>query len=205
MKVKVCGMRQPENIRQVERAGADWIGFICYSKSPRFVGENAIPPTPNAKRVGVFVNADFPEIMGYASRLNLHIIQLHGHESPCLCKQLRAEGFQVMKAFQAKTSDWDAETEPYAPCCDYFLFDTPCAGYGGSGQSFQWDLLSGYHGDTPFFLSGGLRPESLEALQAFSHPQWVGIDLNSGFEVSPGLKDAALLQSFITQFKTTTL
>lgn len=201
MIVKVCGMRQPDNIQQVEQTGLDWMGFICYPKSPRFIGESVIPPTPNVKRVGVFVNAGFYEIMDFAKRLNLHIIQLHGHESADLCEKIHAEGLLVMKAFQANTSDWKNQTEPYTPYCDYFLFDTPCSDYGGSGHSFQWNLLSGYNGSTPFLLSGGLRPESISALQNFSHPQWIGIDLNSGFEIAPGLKDAALIQSFITKLK----
>lgn len=92
-------------------------------------------------------------------------------------------------------------TESYATCCDYFLFDTPCNGYGGSGKSFDWEMLTHYHGETPFLLSGGLKPESLDALLNFSHPHWAGIDLNSGFEQVPGLKDAAVLSDFIDSFK----
>lgn len=100
-----------------------------------------------------------------------------------------------------RTPDDLLATESYAACCDYFLFDTPCNGYGGSGKSFDWEMLTHYHGETPFLLSGGLKPESLDALLKFSHSSWAGIDLNSGFEQAPGLKDAAALSDFIYSFK----
>lgn len=100
-----------------------------------------------------------------------------------------------------RTPDDLLATESYAACCDYFLFDTPCNGYGGSGKSFDWEILTHYHGETPFLLSGGLKPENLDALLKFSHSSWAGIDLNSGFELTPGLKDAAALSDFINSFK----
>lgn len=201
MIVKVCGMKYPENIRQVARYGADWMGFICYEKSPRFIGTETPEKTPHMKRVGVFVNPTPDYVTSCASRLNLQMAQLHGNESPDLCRKLRESGLEIIKAFQAGRTNLGIETEPYAACCDYFLFDTPCSCHGGSGISFDWKLLSQYQGRTPFLLSGGIRPESLQDLANFHHPSWAGIDLNSGFELQPARKDAASLHSFITQFK----
>ena len=194
-------MKYPENIRQVTQCGADWMGFICYEKSPRFIDIEIPEKTPHMKRVGVFVNPT-PDYVTYcASRLNLQMAQLHGNESPDLCRTLRKAGLGIIKAFQAGRTNLETETEPYAACCDYFLFDTPCSSHGGSGISFDWKLLSQYHGQTPFLLSGGIRPESLQELARFHHPAWAGIDLNSGFELQPAQKDAAALHSFITHFK----
>lgn len=118
-----------------------------------------------------------------------------------VCREVQQTGLRVIKAFSLRTPDDLLATESYAACCDYFLFDTPCNGYGGSGKSFDWEMLTHYHGETPFLLSGGLKPESLDALLKFSHPRWAGIDLNSGFEQAPGLKDAAALSDFIDSFK----
>ena len=198
MIVKVCGMKCPKNIRQVGQCGADWMGFICYERSPRFIGTEIPIETPHMKRVGVFVNSDFDHIMDYVRRLSLQMVQLHGSESPQLCERLRAEGLEVIKAFPGNNV---SQTDSYAPYCNYFLFDTPCSRHGGSGRTFDWTTLSLYKEETPFLLSGGICPDSLQALAEFYHPQWVGIDLNSGFELSPALKDATALHSFITQFK----
>lgn len=201
MIVKVCGMRQPENIREVEQAGADWIGLICYDRSPRFVSSVPSYLPQHSKRIGVFVNEDYASITHRAHELNLDYLQLHGKETPELCKKLHEEDFRLIKAFALrKASDLEC-TYAYAPYCDYFLFDTPCHGYGGSGQSFDWNILKNYKGDTPFLLSGGIRPESLSALSGFHHRRWAGIDLNSGFETAPAQKDAKQLASFIEQFK----
>ena len=201
MIVKVCGMRDAENIRAIEAAGADWIGFIFYEHSPRYVSETPSYLPDHAKRIGVFVNATFDEIIKKAQQLQLHYIQLHGHESPQLCIALRAKGLGVIKVFSLHTTSDLVQTEAYANCCDYFLFDTPCSGYGGSGELFDWKILAHYHGNTPFLLSGGIQPDSLAALSHFYHPQWAGIDLNSGFEIKPGLKSVSLLHTFILQFK----
>ena len=200
MIVKVCGMRQPENIREVEQAGADWIGLICYDRSPRFVSSVPSYLPQHSKRIGV-VNEDYAGITHRAHELNLDYLQLHGKETPELCKKLHEEDFRLIKAFALRKASDLEYTYAYAPYCDYFLFDTPCHGYGGSGQSFDWNILKNYKGDTPFLLSGGIRPESLSALSGFHHRRWAGIDLNSGFETAPAQKDAKQLASFIEQFR----
>ena len=177
----------------------------CRDKAPE---ETAAPETAETEylpetvqKVGVFVNASLSRIRERVAAWQLDYIQLHGKESPELCREVQQTGLRDIKAFSLRTPDDLLATESYAACCDYFLFDTPCNGYGGSGKSFDWEMLTHYHGETPFLLSGGLKPESLDALLKFSHPRWAGIDLNSGFEQAPGLKDAAALSDFIDSFK----
>lgn len=201
MIVKVCGMRDAENIRQVEQTGADWMGFIDYDRSPRYV--EGIPEylPASLQKVGVFVNASLPHIQERIADWRLDFVQLHGKESPDFCQQLRPTGVKVIKAFSLRTPEDVQATEEYVPYCDYFLFDTPCKEYGGSGKAFDWKLLTHYQGSVPFLLSGGLNPTSLKALSAFHHPRWAGIDLNSGFEQAPGIKDTASLSTFIHSFK----
>lgn len=199
MIVKVCGMTEAENIRQTERAGAGWIGFIFYPRSPRYVRRMPDYLPEHARRVGVFVNAPTETISDTARQWGLHLVQLHGKESPAQCLKLRKTGLGVIKAFSIADEQSFDTLPDYEETCDFFLFDTPCAAYGGSGRSFDWSLLAAYHGHTPFLLSGGLNPSSAEALAAFSHPQWAGIDLNSGFELAPGIKDTEKLAAFLKQ------
>lgn len=201
MIVKVCGLREAANIRDVETVGADWMGFVCYPKSLRYVAGVPDYLPRKARRVGVFVDATLVEIMTRVGQLGLDTVQLHGGESPALCRKLHSVGLRVIKAFALRRSSDLAAVVAYDGACDYYLFDTPCVGYGGSGRMFDWELLSGYGGPTPFLLSGGLRPASFSVLREFHHPCWAGIDLNSGFETAPGVKDAAALADFIEQFK----
>ena len=190
-------MREADNIREVEQCGADWMGFIFYAPSPRnlIVRPEYLPA--DTKRVGVFVNADFETIAEKIKEYQLNLIQLHGNESPETCLRLKQQGIEVIKAFAIRSAKDFEQTVTYTDACDYFLFDTPCIGYGGSGKSFDWSLLQFYQGKTPFLLSGGIRTDSLGALAAFHHPAWAGIDLNSGFETTPAHKDAAALKTFI--------
>jgi phosphoribosylanthranilate isomerase len=210
MIVKVCGMRQAGNILRVAALGVDWIGFIFWEKSKRYLGEEegerARETTREASfgRVGVFVNAAIEEMTAKASLYRLDYLQLHGDESPGLCRSLRREGLPLIKAFSVATQEDLRKTVPYEGLTDYFLFDAPCAGYGGSGKSFDWSVLEAYEGRTPFLLSGGIHPGSLEAIRHFRHPRLAGIDLNSGFEAAPGLKDVARLASFLQALRSHT-
>ena len=199
MIVKVCGMREPGNIREVEALNIDWMGFIFYPKSPRLVKEQEIAKVTSAKRVGVFVDASVETMMETATTLALDYLQLHGNESPDDCHTLQKRGYAVIKAISISSAEDVERTKEYEGRVDYFLFDTKCNGYGGSGQLFDWDILSAYKGSTPFLLSGGINPGSAEAILRFHHPQFAGIDLNSGFETEPGLKDVERLRSFLTQ------
>ena len=201
MLVKVCGMREAENIHAIESLKIDFMGFIFYPKSPRYVKEKPDYLPVHCQRVGVFVNASKEEILNRAKDFDLDFVQLHGQESPAQCTGLKAEGLQVIKAFPiGQDYDWK-NTYMYKGVADYFLFDTSCPSYGGSGKQFDWKILKDYSGDTPFLLSGGIRPESLNDVLAFRHPQFRGVDLNSGFETSPGVKDVGLLNEFINNIK----
>jgi phosphoribosylanthranilate isomerase len=197
LSVKVCGMREAGNIREVEQAGADMMGFIFYPKSSRYVEEVPEYLPQYAKRVGVFVNEDIKAIQTTVARFGLHCVQLHGEEAPELCGLLR-QSAGVIKAFPvAREKDLQAVGR-YKDVCDYYLFDTKCDERGGSGKSFDWAILNHYEGQTPFLLSGGISMESAGALKAFAHPRWAGIDLNSRFELSPAMKDVKKIQNFLT-------
>lgn len=201
MIIKVCGMNDYRNIRQVSELDVDWVGFIFYGKSPRATNGVALGVPDllreNQKRVGVFVNASFEAITDIARVCKLDYIQLHGDETPDDCHRLQKRGYSLIKAFSVSSPDDLERAKAYEGRVDYFLFDTQCEGYGGSGKQFDWSILSAYQGETPFLLSGGIRPESVEAIRQFHHPRLAGIDLNSGFEIKPGLKDVEKLRAFL--------
>lgn len=201
MIIKVCGMREPENIRAIEQAGADWMGFIFFPQSVRHVSHRPEYLPEQCRRIGVFVNESSENILLKAQEFGLHHIQLHGRETPEQCRKLKAAGLGIIKVFSIAREIDLRPVGCYEGICDYFLFDTACSGYGGSGKTFNWNILQAYRGKTPFLLSGGLRPGSLSSLLQFKHEQWAGIDLNSGFETAPGLKDAAAVHTFINQLK----
>jgi phosphoribosylanthranilate isomerase len=208
MIVKVCGMRDPDNIRRVASLRIDWMGFIFLQQSKRNVpaGEEyrrAIANCPLPK-VGVFVDASLETMTETAASYKLNFLQLHGNESPDVCRALQKRGLSLLKAFAVAEEKDLLRTKEYEGLADYFLFDTKCEGYGGSGKSFNWQLLEAYKGKTPFLLSGGIRPGSLEALRRFGHPLFAGIDLNSGFETEPGMKDSLLLAAFIDAIRSAT-
>ena len=196
-------MRDAENVRDVEALDVDILGFIFYSGSPRYIGDDSrslqIIRECAKSKAGVFVNESVDYISDKAELCKLDYLQLHGKEAPNLCLDLQQRGYSVIKAFSIASADDFASAENYSGCCDYFLFDTKCAGYGGSGQRFDWSLLDGYRGATPFLLSGGLTPDSFEDLSRLEHSKLAGIDLNSGFEVAPAMKDVDKLNVFINR------
>ncbi len=200
MIVKVCGMRDPENIRAVEQTNADLMGFIFYPKSSRYVASCPSYLPQRQKRVGVFVNSTQDEILEKAERFSLDYIQLHGNETPEFCSALKTRGLRIIRAIGVGNADDIAKAGNYN-MADLMIFDAKTAAYGGSGRRFAWDILSEYRGSVPFLLSGGIRAEHLSDILSFSHPQFAGIDLNSGFEISPALKDAAALTTFIKKIK----
>ena len=198
-------MREADNIRQVEALGIDWLGFIFWPKSSRFVHERPAYLPANAKRVGVFVDADIEVVRETAAAYCLDIIQLHGKESPSYIKQLRSlcsdHVAVIVKAFNIATPEDLKQTEPYEGITDYFLFDTKAKMVGGNGTQFDWTVLNDYQGNTPFILSGGIGPDDAEKVKAFHHPMLAGIDLNSRFETVPAHKDVNLLRTFIETIK----
>lgn len=190
-------MREPNNIRQVEQLSIDMMGFIFWPKSSRYVSERPAYLPTQCKRIGVFVDEDIQTVHRIADEYALDYIQLHGHESSEYCAQLQR--LHIIKAISISGRD-DIDTyKKYEGLVDYFLFDTKCPSVGGSGQQFDWTVLSAYDGNTSFLLSGGIGPDDAQRIKNFQHPKCVGIDLNSRFELAPGLKDINKLKQFLEQ------
>lgn len=209
MRVKVCGMTQIEQVDKLADAGVTFAGFIFYPKSPRYVFKNMtttqIRKENNVNKVGVFVNSPIEEVLHMVDECRLHMVQLHGDENPRYCEKI-ADYVSVVKAFRLSDNDsveW--MIRPYMEVCDMFMFDTMGAGYGGTGKKFDWNILKGQTIGKPFFLSGGIEPGDEEKLKAFtSEPvanALFAIDINSRFEVAPGIKDMDHVRSFVEKLK----
>jgi len=193
-------MREAENIRSVVDAGSHWMGFIFYPKSPRFVEKpDSIRNLTEVKKVGVFVNEELDKVQDIIEDYGLDMVQLHGEETTVYCDSISGV-VEVMKAFRIKdASDFDVVT-PYSNSVDYYLFDTRSVkGHGGTGEKFDWKLLNNYKGTKPFLLSGGITLEDVEAIKEIDHPQLMGVDINSGFEIAPALKNVPQVKEFIKQ------
>jgi phosphoribosylanthranilate isomerase len=203
MKLKVCGLKYKENIEQVATLQPDYIGFIFYPQSKRFVGEDFQMPviSPEIKKTGVFVNASLDYVKAKVEQYKLDMVQLHGDETPGYCEQMRPF-VKVMKVFGIDEHFDFKVLESYKNCCDYFLFDTKTSEYGGSGQQFNWDVLKKYDNSVPFFLSGGIDLKNISNLQLTTYNlQPFAIDVNSKFEIEPGLKDIDKLKQLISKTK----
>jgi phosphoribosylanthranilate isomerase len=192
MKIKVCGLRDAENIEAIAELKPDYMGFICYNFSPRFIADmsvailNELPE--GIGKTAVFVNETAENIDKQIAQLGIDAIQLHGNESPELCAAFKNKVI-VIKAFGVDDSFDFSQLDAYKDSVDYFMFDTKTPGHGGSGQVFDWRILDKYKLDVPFFLSGGLSLENLPAIKKITHPAFYAVDLNSRFEIEPGLKD----------------
>jgi phosphoribosylanthranilate isomerase len=209
MRIKVCGMTMVEQVEALPEIGATFAGFIFYPKSPRYVFRHLtsaqIKKINTINKVGVFVNASVEEVLLMVDECRLHMVQLHGDESPKYCERI-ADYVSVVKAFRLSDNDsieW--MIRPYMDVCDMFMFDTMGAGYGGTGKKFDWNILKGSSIGKPFFLSGGIQPEDTDALKDFQHDPvskaMFAIDINSRFETSPGVKDLKKVQEFINELK----
>lgn len=205
MKIKVCGMRDRDNIGQLIRLNPDFIGFIFHPQSKRFIDAieedilEVIPP--RIKKVGVFVDESLHLVIEKYEKNKLEFVQLHGNESPGYCSQLKKLKIPVIKAFSID-EDFDfTETSAYESCCDYFLFDTAGEKAGGNGIKFNWELLNNYKGEIPFFLSGGIGEGDLPSILQVSHSKFFGIDVNSRFETEPGKKDIGRLEDFLWKLR----
>ncbi len=207
MRIKVCGMRETRNIEELVALEPEFIGFIFYEKSVRYVGEEldeeqvrTIPK--NVKKVGVFVNASPGYIVSMVKKYELDYAQLHGGELPDFCRSIRQKGINVIKAFLVDEHFNFAMLNNYKPYCDFFLFDTPGPNPGGNGVSFNWEMLKRYDGEKPFFLSGGIGTDNLEAVLAL--PKGMrpyAVDVNSKFETAPGLKDIGMISEAIRKIR----
>ena len=203
-KLKICGMKEPANILEVAGLQPDYLGFIFYKQSKRYV-EGLTPAfvkdlPADIKRVGVFVNEELLKVAELAGLYGLNAVQLHGAESAVYCVELQSilaeDGIEIIKAFGIDEDFNFAVLETYENTVDYFLFDTQTPQHGGSGKAFDWKLLDGYKLDKPYFLSGGIGPDSLDQLQKIDDPRLFAIDVNSKFETAPGLKDVNKLIDF---------
>lgn len=192
LKMKVCGMRDRTNILEVLSLQPDFMGFIFYSGTPRFVGNDFVIPEATfgrTKRVGVFVNQSTESILKTASSFQLDYVQLHGNESVSECAALKDNGMGVIKVFSVDDNMDFNVTNQYAKIADYFLFDTKGKHFGGNAVRFDWRILSRYDQKVPFLLSGGITPEHVEEIKMLSDLNLLGIDVNSGVEISPAFKD----------------
>jgi len=206
LKIKVCGMRDQANLKAVCQAKPDFTGFIFYAKSKRYVGEEPdlalfASVAPGIRKVGVFVNESAVRVAQVCHANGLDAAQLHGDESSACCAELKRAGFMVLKAFSVGNTFDFSMLKPYESVVDYFLFDTKGKLPGGTGLKFDWSILQQYQGNVPFFLSGGIGPDDADAILNLSHPCLAGVDVNSGFELSPGIKDDRLVAGFIRQIR----
>jgi phosphoribosylanthranilate isomerase len=201
-KLKICGMRDTDNILRVAALSPDYMGFIFYDRSPRYVGEQFVIPQEfpaGIKRVGVFVNAPVGEMLTMAARYKLDFIQLHGNESPEVANELKLAGVGTIKVFSVDEHFDFSVVAPYKSKADYFLFDTRGKYYGGNARVFDWSILKGYNQEAPFFLSGGIGPENVAEAKSLQVKNLFAIDVNSGVEASPGIKDPTLIEKLKRQ------
>lgn len=202
MKVKVCGLTKAEDIAGLSALPVDYLGFIFYEKSKRCVRKIPESRTEiSAKRVGVFVNEKPERVKEIAASQKLDLLQIHGDESPDYCKKLSENGLSVVKAFRIDAGFDFAFCDEYEKYCEFFVFDASGKNYGGNGKKFNWDLLGKYRGNLPFLLSGGIRPSDAEEIRNFHHPKMFGIDLNSGFEESAGIKNTRKISKFLQEIE----
>lgn len=204
--VKVCGMSDIMTLAEVAALGPDLLGFIFVRSSPRFVGAGLSPEMvralpPSIWRVGVFVNETTAEILAIARSFGLSAVQLHGQETAAQCEELNEAGLLVIKSFSVGEAIGFAALLPYVPHCDFFLFDSKGAAPGGNGTVFNWELLAEYNLPVPYFLAGGLGLEHAAQLGALRLPGLAGIDLNSLFEISPGVKDAGKVKQMLAALR----
>lgn len=206
MRIKVCGMTDLQQMHQLGTLGVEFAGMIFYPRSPRFIlrhlnGEQVKRARLKVYKVGVFVNAAYDEILNHIENFGLDMVQLHGDETPRFCEKV-SNYIQTIKAFRIGEDENIAwKIKDYRDSCDMYLFDTMAAVYGGTGKKFNWDLLRGQQFEKPFFLSGGIGPNDVAAFQSFrTDPicnNLFALDVNSKFEISPGVKNMELVRSFV--------
>lgn len=203
MNIKVCGITEMKQLQQLDGLDIDFAGLIFYKESPRYIGDKISKKDLkkadfDLKKVGVFVNPEMIDVLDAIDEYGLEVVQLHGDESPEMCEDLSSE-VEVIKAFRISgNEDIDKLVAPYDAVCDYYLFDTGGLkeSIGGTGQQFDWSILGKAKIEKPFFLSGGIAVEDAAKLKAFRHPDLFGVDINSKFEISPGVKDMSKLLQF---------
>lgn len=194
IKLKVCGLKHKNNVYAAISTGIAYVGFIFYEQSPRYVVGTLYPEDvwflpDEVEKIGVFVNASVEEITKYAKLYQLDLIQLHGNETPEMCAAIRNQGYSVIKAFGLDDTFDFTQLQSYTKDVDFFLFDTKSPQHGGSGESFNWEMLKAYSHDIPVFIGGGVGVSNLEELLQHDFPFLHAVDMNSRLEIEPGLKD----------------
>jgi len=202
LKIKVCGLTQKAQIEALAAMGVDFGGLIFHPKSPRYVDAGnelglQVTEASTLQRVGVFVNTPIVDILSTARSFHLRIVQLHGDENESAAIALKGAGLRVFKAFHVDEHFDFQKVLPFTPHCEAFVFDTKGKYYGGNGKKFNWEVLQNYQEETPFLLSGGLTQKDAEVIKAFKHPKLWGLDLNSGFENTPGDKNLRRIENFV--------
>lgn len=199
--VKVCGNRSSENVKTLPLESIDMLGFIRYDRSSRYL-ESPLDIDFNKSRVGVYVNEDMSTIVSDIDLFGFDLIQLHGGESLEYCEELKKlSNIKIIKVFSVDDSFDFSQVYPFETFADLFLFDTKCEQYGGSGVTFDWSMLSNYRGETRFILSGGLGVESASQILELKLDKLYGVDINSKFELSPGVKDNRIITTFLNDIK----
>ena len=199
-------MTDPENVQEIAATNPDFMGFIFYPGSLRYIGDKpadslfrSVPS--HIRKTGVFVNEDITAIIDSVKLFGLDLVQLHGNEPAEYCKYLKNEGLTIIKAFGINNLSDFKIPEPYMDVCEYFLFDTKTERYGGSGHKFDWVRINEYHLDKPFFLGGGIGPEDATLIKQMNHPHLFAVDINSRFETRPGIKEIKKIKDFINEIQ----
>ena len=201
VKLKICGMKYPENIKKISTLYPDYLGFIFCEKSSRNMNLETIPEIPKSiKKVGVFVNASIQNIISKVNQYQLDIVQLHGNESVIFCKKVKKLGVEVIKVFSIDSTFNFSVVKEYVLAVDYFLFDTKGKLPGGNGITFDWKIVENYPYEKPFFLSGGIGKTEMDAIKDFFKTdvskKCIAIDINSRFETKPAYKSEIKLRKF---------
>ncbi len=203
MNIKVCGITEMKQLQQLDGLEIDFAGLIFYEDSPRYIGNRiSRNELKNAdfdlKKVGVFINPEMIDVLDAIVDYGLDVVQLQGGESPEMCGDLSSE-VEVIKAFRVENGvNIDEMIGPYDAVCDYYLFGAGGLkeNLGNTGGQFDWNILSKAKIEKPFFLSGGIGPEDAARIKTFNHPDFFGVDINSRFEKSPGVKDMGMVLQF---------
>lgn len=208
LKIKVCGMKFPENRKNLEALPVNYFGFIFFPNSKRYVGNMRDTDffelvDTHLEKVGVFVDETIENIIEISEKASLSHIQLHGEESPEFCAKIKTKGYKIIKAFRIDAGFDFSRTKKYVTAADYFLFDTKGGTHGGTGRKFDWEMLENYKGSKPFFLSGGIGSEDAGSINSLAHPLLYGVDLNSGFEDYPGMKNITKIRRFLEELENT--
>lgn len=206
LRIKVCGMTDVSNVEDLCSLSPDYLGYIFYSRSLRYVGDDPDPDlfqiVPSSiRKTAVFVNEKYERIVEIARKYEIDHIQLHGMESPEMCRLLRSSGRTIIKAIPGDQLENDMLINKYAAVSDYLLLDTPVITYGGSGKKFDWSKLSGLKAPIDFFLSGGIAVEDAAKIKALSYENLFAVDINSRFETEPGIKNPELVSLFIKRIR----